>query len=75
MISSVFYRAFHGLQFDILHPYKRFILFEALNFGKMWKCLEKRSFFRADMAGLRKYCMGGYGRIWVYRVNTGLQNP
>ena len=69
MISSVFYRAFHGLQFDILDPYKRFILFEAPNFGKMWKFLRKRPFFRADMAGLGKYCMGGYGRIGVYRVN------
>ena len=33
--------------------------------GKIWK---NRPFFRADMAGLGKYCMGGYGRIWVYRV-------
>ena len=31
--------------------------------------LEKQPFFRADMAGLRKYSMGGYGRIGVYRVN------
>ena len=22
----------------------------------------------ADMAGLGKYCMGGYGRIWVYII-------
>ena len=29
---------------------------------------EKRPFFRADMAGLGKYNMGGYGRIGVYRV-------
>ena len=29
----------------------------------------KRPFFRADMAGLGKYSMGGYGRIGVYRVN------
>ena len=34
----------------------------------MWKFLEKRPFFQADMAGLGKYCMGGYGRIGVYRV-------
>ena len=34
----------------------------------MWKILEKRPFFRADMAGLGKYSMGGYGRIGVYRV-------
>ena len=33
----------------------------------MWKISEKRPFFRADMAGLGKYCMGGYGRIGVYR--------
>ena len=26
-------------------------------------------FFRADMAGLVKYCMGGYGRIGVYIDN------
>ena len=28
--------------------------------------MEKK--FGADMAGLGKYCMGGYGRIGVYRV-------
>ena len=38
----------------------------------MWKFLEKRPFFRVDMAGLGKYCMGGYGRIGVYRVNFKL---
>ena len=32
--------------------------------------LEKCGFFRADMAGLGKYCTGGYGRIGVYRVNV-----
>ena len=37
--------------------------------GKIRLFLEKRPFFRADMAGLGKYCMGGYGRIGVYRVN------
>ena len=31
--------------------------------------MEKRPFFRAAMAGLGKYHMGGYGRIGVYRVN------
>ena len=36
----------------------------------MWKFLEKRPFFRADMAGLGKCCTGGYGRIGVYRVKT-----
>ena len=81
MISSVFKKPFHGLQFDILDPYKRFILFEALNFGKMLIFLEKQSFFRADMARLGKYCMGGYGRIRVYRVmergvtNRGVTSP
>ena len=30
--------------------------------------LEKRLFFQADMAGLGKDHMGGYGRIGVYRV-------
>ena len=34
----------------------------------MWKSSEKRPFFRADMAGLGKYSMGGYGRIGVHRV-------
>ena len=32
--------------------------------------MEKRPFFRANMAGLGKYHMGGYGRIGVYRVRT-----
>ena len=32
-------------------------------YGKIWK---NRPFFRADMAGLGKYWMGGYGRIGVY---------
>ena len=35
----------------------------------MLKILEKQPFFRADMAGLGIYHMGGYGRIGVYRVN------
>ena len=39
----------------------------------MWKLLEKRPFFRADMAGLGKYCTGGYGRIGVYRVKENFQ--
>ena len=34
----------------------------------MWKIFEKRLFFRADMAGLGKYCTGGYGQIGVFRV-------
>ena len=49
----------------------RFLLFGGFYFGKIWKILEKRPFFRADMAGLGKYCTGGYGRIGVYRVNHG----
>ena len=32
--------------------------------------MEKRPFFRADMAGLGKYHTGGYGRIGVYRVKV-----
>ena len=31
--------------------------------------MKKRLLFRADTAGLGKYCTGGYGRIGVYRVN------
>ena len=29
--------------------------------------MEKRPFFPAAMAGLGKYCTGGYGRIGVHR--------
>ena len=47
----------------------RLILSEWFFSGKMWKNMEKRPFFRAAMAGLGKYRMGGYGRIGVYRVN------
>ena len=32
--------------------------------------MEKRPFFRADMAGLGKCCTGGDGRIGVYRVKV-----
>ena len=46
------------------------ILFGGYFFGKMWTNMEKRPFFRAAMAGLGKYHMGGYGRIGVYRVNS-----
>ena len=35
--------------------------FVGFSFGKIWKCLEKQPFFRAQMAGLGKYNMGGYG--------------
>ena len=45
----------------------RLILSEWLIFGKMWKNMEKRPFFRAAMAGLGKYRMGGHGQIGVYR--------
>ena len=47
----------------------RLILFLGFPLGKMWKNMEKRPFFRAAMAGLGKYRMGGYGRIGVYRVD------
>ena len=30
--------------------------------------MEKHPFFRVAIAGLGKYCMGGYGQIGVYRV-------
>ena len=50
----------------LLEPYMRLILFGRYFFGKMWKNMEKRPFFRAAMAGLGKYHMGGYGRIGVY---------
>ena len=43
----------------------QFILSERFSLEKMWK---NRPFFRADMAGLGKYCTDGYGRIKVYRV-------
>ena len=69
MISFALDSDFHGLKNDILEPYKRFILFLRFYFGKMWKSLEKRPFFWADMAGLGKCCTGGYGRIGAYRVN------
>ena len=45
----------------------RFILFGEFTLekcGNFWK----NGLFRADMAGLGKYSMGGYGRIGVYRV-------
>ena len=34
--------------------------------------MEKRPFFRADMAGLGIYHMGGFGRIGVYRDNIAI---
>ena len=44
----------------------RLILFGASTFGKMWKNMEKRPFFRVARAGLRKYGTDGYGQIGVY---------
>ena len=51
----------------------RLILFGGYFFGKMWKNMEKLPFFRAAMAGLGKYHMGGYGWIGVYRVKARIQ--
>ena len=48
----------------------RLILFGGYFFGKMWENMEKLPFFRAAMAGLGRYHMGGYGRIGVYRVDS-----
>ena len=59
----------------------RLVRFGWFYFGKMWKNMEKQLFFRADMAGLGKYCTGGYGRIGVYRPHGSgklhqlLENP
>ena len=38
------------------------------------KCGKKQLFFLAAMAGLGKYCMGGYGRIGIYRVKKTHDN-
>ena len=57
-----------GFNFDMLHPYMRLILFGVFYFGKIWKNLEKRPFFRTATAGLGIHHTGGYGRIGVYRV-------
>ena len=72
-MSFAFNRAFNGLYFDILDPYKQLILFLGFYFGKMLKFLEKWPFFRADMAGLGKFGTGGYGQIGVYRVNNSVR--
>ena len=69
MISFVFDRTFRGLKFHILDAYEPFKLILGFYFRKMWKFLEKRPFFRADLARLGKYRTGGFGRIGVYRVN------
>ena len=71
MIFLVLDGPFCELQNDILDSYERFIFFVGFYFGKMWTFLEKRPFFRADMAGLGKYHTGGYGWIGVYRVKSG----
>ena len=60
--------------FKMIYWTPRFILSEGVYFGKMWKFLEKRLFFRAGKAGLGKYCTGGYGWIGVYRVNNDDNN-
>ena len=39
----------------------------------IWKNMEN-SGKTADLAGLGKYSMGGYGRIGVYRVNLGFNS-
>ena len=51
-----------------------YYIFVGSNLEKYVKILEKQPFFRADMAGLGKYSMGGYGRIGVYRVNQSVKN-
>ena len=43
--------------------------FGGSNLEKFWKILEKRLFFRADLARLGKYHTGRFGLIGVYRVN------
>ena len=70
MMSVASNRAFHGLYFDILESYGRFLPFFWFLFEEIWKFLEKRPFFRADMAGLGKYHTGGFGRIGVYRTQV-----
>ena len=37
-----------------------------------WKNVDIFGKTAADMAGLGKYCTGGYGRIGVYRVHKGI---
>ena len=37
--------------------------------------MKKQPFFWADMAGLGKYHMGGYGRTGVYRVKFSHTDP
>ena len=66
MISLVLNRPFHEFQNDILDSCGRFIFFVGFYFGKMWKILEKRLFFRADMAGwgnTTRADMAGLGSI------------
>ena len=43
----------------------RLILFGWFYFGKMWKIMGKRPFFRAATARLGKYGTDGYGGIGV----------
>ena len=51
--------------------YYFFVGFNLEKYGKFWK---NGRFFRADMTGLGKYSMGGYGRIGVYRVKLTFMN-
>ena len=50
----------------------RFIHFYRFSLEKCGKIWKNQPFFQADMAGLGKYCIGGYGQIGVYRVNVYL---
>ena len=48
-------------------PMCGFYFFIGSNLEKCGKFRKNGRFFRADTAGLGKYCTGGYGRIGVYR--------
>ena len=64
MTSFAFDGVFHWLSFDILDPFEFSGGSNLEKCGNLWK---NGRFFRADMAGLGKYSMGGYGRIGVHR--------
>ena len=53
----------------------RLIFSERFSFEKCGKTWKNWPFFQADMAGLGKYCTGGYGRIVVYRAHLGIVIP
>ena len=57
----------------MLDPYEQFILFLGFYFGFFFFFLFRWPFFRADMAGLGKYHMGGYGQIGDSRVKHVLK--